>query len=317
MIRMPGRSYSGTLPPLGEDEAEIQRRLERHVAVLAGQIGERNMSRPAALAASAEYLEQALRGLGYGVASQELALESTTVRNLEAERRGTSRADEIVLLGAHYDSVIGCPGANDNATGVAGVLEIARLLGALAVPRTLRFVLFVNEEPPWFLTDAMGSRRYAARARARGERIAAMLSLETIGYYSDSEGSQRYPFPFALFYPRTGNFIGFVGNLASRDLVRRCVASFRRSAAFPSEGLAAPGWITGIGWSDHSSFWEQGYPAVMVTDTAPFRYPAYHTSEDTPDRLRFDRMARVVAALARVAADLASADGSPSDGFRE
>lgn len=312
MIRMPGRSYSGPLPPKGEDEAESQRRLERHVAVLAGQIGERNMSRPAALAASAAYLEQALRDLGYTVASQELALEGATARNLETERRGASRADEIVLLGAHYDSVIGCPGANDNATGVAGILEIARLLGTRGTPRTLRFVLFVNEEPPFFLTDAMGSRQYAARARARGDKIVAMLSLETIGYYSDSESSQRYPYPFALFYPRTGNFIAFVGNLASRDLVRRCVGSFRQSAAFPSEGLAAPGWITGIGWSDHSSFWEQGYPAVMVTDTALFRYPAYHTAQDTPDKLRLDRMARVVAGLARVAADLAG--GAPSEG---
>jgi Zn-dependent M28 family amino/carboxypeptidase len=156
------------------------------------------------------------------------------------------------------------------------------------------------------LGDDMGSRRYAARCRSRGERIAAMLSLETIGYYTDAERSQQYPFPFDRFYPDRGNFVGFVGNLQSRALVRRCVGAFRRTTSFPSEGLAAPGFITGIGWSDHSSFWEQGYPAVMVTDTAFFRYAPYHTHSDTPDKLSFDRMARVVAGVARVVEELAS-----------
>ena len=306
MMRMPGHSYTAPLPPLAPEEAEIQQRLETHVRALAGRIGERNMFRPAALEAAARYLEQAFRDLGYGVEAQELASHAGVARNLESALRGGPLSGEIVIVGAHYDSVIGSPGANDNATGTAAVLELARLLRRDVPLRTVRFVLFVNEEPPWFLTDAMGSRRYAARARARGERIVAMLSLETLGYYSDADGSQHYPFPFGLFYPGTGNFIGFVGNFPSRDLVRRCVASFRRSASFPSEGLAAPGWITGIGWSDHSSFWEHGYPAVMVTDTALFRYGPYHTSEDTPDKVRFDRMARVVAGLARVVLDVAT-----------
>lgn len=305
MMRMPGRSHSGPLPPLRPDEIELARRLERHVVTLAVEIGERNLRLPGRLDAAARYLGLALQGCGYAAQTQEFEAQGETVRNVEAELRGESPQAEIVLVGAHYDSVFGSPGANDNATGAAAVLEIARLVAGRRLPRSLRFVLFANEEPPYYLSDAMGSRVYARRARERGEKIVAMLFLETIGYYSDAEESQLYPFPFGLFYPATGNFIGFVGNLPSKDLVRRSIASFRAHTAFPSEGLAAPGWITGIGWSDHSSFWEHGYPAIMVTDTALFRYPAYHSAQDTPDKVRFDRLARVVAGLGKVVAELA------------
>lgn len=305
MTGMPGRSHSGPLPPLSGAETGIRQRLEGHVRALAGEIGERNMLRPRQLAAAARYLEDRLRDGGHAVASEEFEAGGVMVRNLVVERRGATRPDEIVVVGAHYDSVLGSPGANDNATGVAALLEIARSLGRRQPARTVRCAFFVNEEPPFYLTDAMGSLLHARRARQRGERIVAMLSLETIGYYTDAKGSQHYPFPFALFYPRTGDFVGIVGNLGSRSLVRRAVASFRRHAAFPSQGLAAPGWIAGIGWSDHWSFWQQGYPAVMVTDTALFRYGPYHTSEDAPDKLSYDRMARVVAGLERVVAELA------------
>ena len=312
MLHMPGRSHSGPLPPLSEAEAEIKRRLERHVQALAGQIGERNLRRAGSLDAAARYLQGTLRDLGFAVEAQEFEVEKTKVVNLESALVGGALHDQILLVGAHYDSVVGSPGANDNGTGAAAVLELARLLAHERLPRTLRFVLFVNEEPPYYLGDAMGSRRYAKRCRARGERIVAMLCLETIGYYTDAPGSQLYPFPFGLVYPSIGNFIGFVGNLASWGLVRRCIRSFRRSTAFPSEALAAPGWVVGVGWSDHSSFWEQGYPAVMVTDTALFRYGPYHTSQDTPERVCYDHMARVVAGLARVVIDLARTELSRS-----
>ena len=212
-----------------------------------------------------------------------------------------------MVVGAHYDSVLGSPGADDNATGVAAVLEIARACASLRWPRTLRLVAFVNEEPPFFLGGDMGSLRYARRLREEGRNVVAMLSLETIGYYSDRPGSQQYPFPFRFFYPERGDFVAFVGNIASRDLVRRTVASFRSQAGFPSEGLAAPGWITGVGWSDHWSFWQQGYPAVMVTDTAPFRYPHYHAGTDTPEKVDYERLSRVVAGLTDVVGELAGA----------
>src|SRR5262249_5514465 len=166
---------------------------------------------------------------------------------------------------------------------------------------------FVNEEAPFFYHDTMGSWVYARRSHTLDERIAAMLSVETIGYYSDTVGSQHYPFPFDLFYPRTANFIGFVGNSASRILVHRSIAACRQHAAFPSEGVAAPGWMTGIGWSDHGACWQEGYPALMVTDTALFRYAPYHTRADTPDQINYDHMARVVVGLARVITTLAGA----------
>ncbi len=167
---------------------------------------------------------------------------------------------------------------------------------------------FVNEEPPYFQSAQMGSWVYAKACHDRDENVVAMISLETIGYYSDAPNSQHYPFPFGLLYPSTADFIAFVGNTASRALVRETVASFRRHAQFPSEGAAVPGWITGVGWSDHWAFWQEGYPALMVTDTAPFRYPHYHDSTDTPDKLDYERFARVVDGLAGVVGDLADAE---------
>jgi Zn-dependent M28 family amino/carboxypeptidase len=306
MTHMPGKSWSGTLPPPTKERARLAGRLEAHVTVLSEAIGERNLWRDGSLEAAADYIEASFQSMGYTVSSQAFTAQGVRVRNLEAVLEGSSRAQEIVLLGAHYDSVRGSPGANDNASGIAGLLEIARMLVDSSLARSVRFVAFVNEEAPFFYTREMGSHRYAQQAHARGDNISAMISLETIGYYSDTEGSQHYPNPlYAWFYPDTGNYIGFVGNLASRKLVRQCLASFRRHSAFPSEGVAAPGNMTGIHWSDHWSFWQQGYAAVMVTDTALFRYPHYHAATDTPDRLDYQRLASVVAGLAAVTSDLA------------
>ena len=215
------------------------------------------------------------------------------------------RPAEIVLVGAHYDSVLGSPGANDNGSGVAALLEIAAMISDRSLPRTVRLAAFVNEEPPFFMTPLMGSRVYARRARRAGDRIIAMFSLETIGCYDHRPGSQRYPLPFTAFYPNTGNFIGFVSNLTSRKLLRRAISSFRSHTRFPSEGVAAPGWFTGIGWSDHWSFWKENYPAVMITDTALFRYSPYHTRFDTPEKISYADLARVVAGIQRVVTDLA------------
>jgi hypothetical protein len=308
MMAMARGSPLRELPPLNERERDLERRLERHVRVLGGDIGERNVFRPARLAAAADHLETLL-GMGHRVESQAFETAGVRVRNLEVEQRGRSRPDEVVVVGAHYDSVIGSPGANDNATGVAAVIELSRLLAERELPPTVRFVFFVNEEPPFYLTGEMGSRHYAERARERGDRIVAMLALETIGYYSDEEGSQQYPFPFHLFYPSRGDFLGFVGNLSSRTLVRRALRCFRCHASLPAEGLAAPGWMAGVGWSDHWSFWQQGYPGVMVTDTALFRYEAYHSAQDTPDRIRYGHLARAVAGLESVVIDLAQGAG--------
>ena len=310
MFGMPGRSFHGPLPELTDDETELRGRLESHVQALAGDIGERNVITPDALAQAEEYIRRAFNGSTYQVAEQtyDIRLEPPlTVRNIEVEISGTASPGDIVIIGAHYDTVPSCAGANDNTTGMAAVLELARLLPARTMDRTVRLVAFVNEEPPFFRTDLMGSRVYARRCRERDDNVVAMLSLETIGFYADEPGSQKYPFPFSFFYPDTGNFVGFVGNLGSRSLTRRAIRAFRESTEFPSEGLAAPAWIPGIGWSDHWSFWREGYPGVMITDTAPFRYPHYHTPQDTPDRIDYDRLARVVMGVSRVVEVLAHA----------
>lgn len=277
-------------------QAEIERlreRLRRHVQVLGGEIGERNLFRPAALQAAAEYIREVWAGQGFSVTDEPYDVSGQRSANLVVEHHGSSRAQEIVLVGAHYDSVVGSPGANDNATGVAVLLEMSRALKSASLPRTLRFVAFVNEEPPFFQTPHMGSRRHARAARERGERIVAMISLETLGYYSDAPSTQRYPFPLGAFYPNAGNFLGVVGNLTSRRLVREVLGHFMAATDFPVEAAATLSWIPGVDWSDHWSFWKEGYRAVMLTDTALYRYPEYHSASDRPDVVNAKEFARV------------------------
>ncbi len=295
-----------TLPSLSAEEDQLARRLEGHVRALATGIGERHLLLPGSLEASLDYLSQELREFPCETSLQEYDVQGKCVANLEAVFEGDSPGESLVV-GAHYDSVYGSPGANDNATGVAALVEIARWLSGGKRDLTVKLVAFVNEEPPFFRDRYMGSMVYAREARARGEKIRGMISLETIGYYTDAPGSQRYPLPFGLFYPDRGNFIGFVANVGSRKLVRKLVGAFRRHTRFPCEWVAAPGWIMGIGWSDHWAFWREGYPALMVTDTAPFRYPHYHARSDTPDKLNYPAMARVVSGLMKATSDLAGA----------
>jgi Zn-dependent M28 family amino/carboxypeptidase len=305
MIRMPGRAFSGPLPPLTPGQEALSDRLRRHVRQLAGEIGERGVGKPAAAVRAAAYLKAELNDMGYTVATQEYDAYGQRWRNLEATLRGSAQPDQIIVVGAHYDTAEGTSGADDNGSGVAGALELARSFAGAPATRTIRFVFFGTEEPPSFPTSAMGSRHYADAARARGDRIVAMLSIESIGYYDSAPGSQRYPFPLNLVYPDVGDFIGFVSNLKSGPLVRRAIATFRSAASFPSQGAAVPSWVPGVWWSDHWSFWRQGYLAIMITDTAPFRNPFYHTAHDTPDKLDYGRMARVVDGLEAVVADLA------------
>lgn len=305
MMAMPGKSHSGKLPDLTVEEKEIARRLESHVRKLAHDIGERNFMAWAGLQAAAEYLEMTLADIGYEVRSQYFEIPEGSVRNLEVEIKGTARPEEIVIVGGHYDSVVGCPGADDNASGTAAVIELARLFFGKTPGRTLRFVFFVNEEPPHFQTPTMGSLMYASELSRQKEEVAAMYSLESIGYFSNEPNSQKYPFPFSLFYPDRGNFIGFVGNIRSRGLVRQSLETFRENCPFPSEGIAALSIIPGIGWSDHWAFWKQGYPALMVTDTVPFRNPNYHQITDTVKTLGFSFMARVTHGLKEVISKVA------------
>jgi Zn-dependent M28 family amino/carboxypeptidase len=292
--------------------------LQRHVAALAGDIGERNVWRYKALQRAADYIEAELRGCGYSPARQTYDVSRLPVSNIEATLSGRldggpveshgdgSVADEIIVLGAHYDTVGGCPGANDNGTGVAALLELARRFAGRRQARTIRFVAFVNEEPPFFQTTQMGSLVYANAAQARGDRIVGMLSLETMGYYSDEAGSQQYPVEeMAGLYPDVGNFIGFVANEESAKLLSTAARAFSARSRVPLQAAAMPADLPGVGWSDHWSFWQAGYPALMVTDTAPWRYPWYHSADDTPDRIDYEKLADVVNGLEQVALSLA------------
>jgi Zn-dependent M28 family amino/carboxypeptidase len=284
---------------------DLARSLRAHVEMLAGTIGERNVFRPQGLAAARDYIETTWRDQGYEVGAQEYETRGVRCANLEVSRTGAGRSEEVILLGAHYDSVRACPGANDNGSGVAALLEIARRFAALAPALTVRFVAFVNEEPPFFMTRRQGSAVYAKAARRRGDDIRLMVSLETLGYYSDAPGSQRYPPLFRFLYPDRGDFLGLVSDLRSRRTMRRVVKVFRDRCDFPLQHTATWRWVPGVAWSDHLPFWRQGYRALMATDTAFYRYRYYHTAQDTPDKLAYPAFGRATEALGTCFAALA------------
>lgn len=297
-VRMPGSSHTGPLPPLTSNQRALAAELERDVVALATGIGVRNTAVPAGLHAAREFVRLEFARAGYDVREETWLERGVECANVIAERRGSA---ELVLVGAHYDSAPNCPAANDNGSGVAALLALARRFASRDTARALRFVAFANEEPPYFGTTDMGSAHCALNCRERGDNVVAMLSLETLGCYSDAPDSQSYPTPgLDWLYPSTANFIAFVGDANSAELVREVVGVFRKSTAFPSVGAALPSEIQGVDWSDHRSFWAQGYRALMVTDTAPFRYAHYHAPTDTPDKLDYERMARVVGGLERV-----------------
>jgi Peptidase family M28 len=299
MIRMPEKNFLGAPLPLTPEQITLRTELVSDVQALAGNIGERNFQRYQELVAASDLIERSFSAAGLRSRRDTYEMRGQNFDNIETEIHGTQ--PEIVLIGAHYDSVVGSSGANDNGSGVAALLALARRFAGKPCLRTLRFVAFVNEEPFMFQSPEMGSYVCASRCRDRGDQITAMLSLETIGYYSNAPHSQTYPFPgLNLLYPTTGNFIGFVGNVPSRSLVREAIGEFRRHAQVPSQGAALPSGIPGIGWSDQWAFWQHGYPGIMITDTAPFRYPHYHAASDTPDKLDYDTMARVVQGLEKV-----------------
>ena len=305
MLAVPGRSYRGPLPAPTAKERELAARLRKHVMAIAG--APHNVRNFAALEAAAQYIERELQSIGYFVGRQEYSTDGRNVRNIEALRSPRLHAEAATLVvGAHYDSCGDAPGANDNATGTAAVIELARLLKEWQPERTrLRFVLFVNEEPPYFRTRGMGSWRYAERLSNAGERVLGMIALETIGAFFDAADSQRYPWPFGLIFPSTANFVAFVGLPGARGFLHDVIRLFRRNVAFPTIGGVAPDLIPGVGWSDHWAFHRFGFPAIMITDTAPYRYPHYHLGSDTPDKVDYGNLARITHGLERVVRDIA------------
>lgn len=316
MTVMPGTSAKEPLAEPTGPERALAERLEADVRALADEIGERNMHLEGSLPKAAAWVESRMDEAGYRPERHRYELRGArfsgyagkTADNLIAELPGTTRPGEIVIVGAHYDTVRGSPGANDNASGVAALLALAEWFSERPQPRTVRFVSFVNEEPPFFTTRDMGSHAYAARSREQGEQIVAMMSLDGLGYFSNEPRSQRYPVPgIGLAYPGEANFIGFVTRLRDRGLLHSALAAFREQASVPSEGAALPAVLPGVGWSDHWSFWQHGFSAFMVTDTLPFRYPHYHSARDRPEHLDYERMARVTEGLKAVVEHLAGA----------
>lgn len=274
--------------------------LKAHVEHLATTIGERNLGHYKELCAAADYIENEFKSYGYAPTRQSFEVRGLDCFNIAAEIKGAKKPEEILIVGAHYDSAQGTPGANDNGSGTAAMLTLAKHFSKSKPDRTLRFVAFTNEEPPYFQTqDEMGSWVYAEMCRKEDQNIIGVISLETMGFFTDEKNSQNYPPPLDRLYPSTGNFIGFVGNVGSARLVRKIKKAFEANCNVPAEQAALPGSIPGVGWSDHWSFWQEGYDGIMVTDTAPYRYPHYHKASDTPDKINFPVFSDVIEGLVK------------------
>jgi hypothetical protein len=306
LTTVPGQSHSGPLPALASQEAETVRRLRAHVTAIASR--PHNIEHYEELEKAARYIESALTTLGYQTIPQVYQADGRAVRNIEVVLEPTTGSPSrgTIVLGAHYDSYGDAPGANDNGTGTAAVLELARLLTNLRgqTNSRIRLVLFVNEEPPYFQTADMGSYRYARLLAERGEPIIGMISLETLGCFLEEPGTQHYPPPLGLLYPTKGDFVAFVGMVGSREFLHALIRSFRNHTEFPTVGGVAPGFVPGIDWSDHWSFEKFRYPAVMITDTAYFRYQHYHKPTDTPDKVDYERLARITHGIERVVREM-------------
>lgn len=271
-------------------QKEAAARLRAIVTHLAENIGIRDHVHYDNLKEAAEYIARSFSELGYNVERQSYRVDGKAFDNIVARRPDGKKDGKIIVIGAHYDSCFN-PGADDNASGVAGLLELAGRFRGRELDSNIQFVAFVNEEPPFFKTELMGSRVYARKLKEAGKKVKAAIVLEMIGYYTDEKDSQRYPLLLGLFYPNRGNFIMVVGNFRSAGLVRKIRNGFRRQSDFPIESIVAPSFIPGIDWSDHASFWKEGYPAVMITDTSYLRNEHYHQPTDLPGTLGYNRMA--------------------------
>lgn len=285
---------------------EIEDKIKQHVKVLAADLGERNFIQHQNLERAADYIRKEFSSYGYQPQEQVYYIENKPYRNIIATKEGGSKKAQIIIVCAHYDSVWGSPGADDNASGVAGLLELARLINKAHLNKTIKFIATTCEEPPFFTTKDMGSFRYAQDAKRRGENIEGALSLEMIGFFSETKKSQNYPLGLNFFYPDKGNFIAVASNLNSHSLLKRIVKEFKRESKFPIEYLIAPiFFMPAISFSDHWSFWKFGYKAVMITDTAFYRNPYYHSQNDTFEKLNYQSISSLMEGLYKVLLKLA------------
>ena len=282
-------------PNDNKSDLDFEATLKSHV-----EHGERNLSHYESLCLAADYVETEFKKYGLKPTRQTFNVRGLDCHNIAAEIKGSEKPEEILIVGGHYDSAEGTPGANDNGSGTAAMLVLAKHFSESTPDRTLRFVAFTNEEPPYFQTrDEMGSWVYAEMCRKEDQNIVGVISLETMGFFTDAADSQHYPSPLDRLYPSTGNFIGFVGNIGSGRMMRKLMKIFKQHCDVPAEGAALPDNIPGVGWSDHWSFWQEGYDGIMITDTAPYRYPHYHKATDTPDKINFPVFAKVTQGLVK------------------
>lgn len=298
---------SSAHPPREDTFTETEvKRLYEHVENLSVRIGSRSFYEYDKLTEAENYIKEVLGKTGCAYSLQSYDYKGKTFKNIIVTLSGQGGADGSVIIGAHYDTVFGTPGADDNASAVAVLLELCRLLKDHRPLRTLRFVFFTLEEPPLFRSRHQGSYVYASHLKETNETVDAMLCLEMVGYFDDREGGQAFPVPgMSLLYSSTPDFISVVGNLQSRALVERVRDSIKRGSTIPVEGIATVSFVPGVDFSDHRSFWKMGYPAVMITDTAFYRNPNYHRSTDTVDTLDFVKMASLLKGLVQASADLA------------
>jgi len=274
--------------------------LHQVVCTLAREIGARTFQDHAQLDKTADYISGQFSSFGYQVMKQPFLFAGHTHHNVIAELKGGLSAEKLLIVGAHYDAVRTTPGADDNASGVAGLLGLARSLSENPPGKSIRFVAFALEEWPVYRSRNMASFHYARSLKEKNEDVDGMVCLEMLGFYSDREGSQHYPFPLMnRVFPKTGNFIALVGNLRSKGFTEQIAASFKKATDLPVITLNAPAIVVGIDFSDHWSFNKFGYKALMVTDTAFYRNPHYHRPSDLPETLDYQRMAKVVQGLIR------------------
>jgi hypothetical protein len=295
----------------GGREDEVVHHLTRHVTYLAGSLGPRSFEQPDALAAAADYVETELARHGWRVTRQGVGPGGEFV-NVVADAPAAAAPAPLLVVGAHYDTVAGSPGADDNASGVAVLLEIARLLGrAPRVP--LRLIAFTNEEDPLGNTEARGSLVAAAASRRAGEDLRGMIALESLGFFTDAPDSQHYPAPLAWFLPDRGDYVAFVARPSSRTFLHETIGAFRTASRLPAEGLAVPQTLVRhVRRSDNAPYWDHGYQALMITDTAEFRNPHYHRPSDLPPTLDFRRAAQATLGIAAAVECVARRSDQPS-----
>lgn len=282
------------------DIREVETNLETTVHFLSEDIGARSYEDLEELERAADYIEEKMISCRCNVKRQSFTYMGNTYHNIIGEVKG-NKDSKILVMGAHYDTVPGTPGADDNASGIAGLLELARLTAATPTSRTVYFVAFTLEEPPLFKTRHMGSYVYAKSLKKDTVRVEGMISLEMIGYFCDKKGCQYYPFTFfKWFYPEKGDFIAFVGNITSKEFTKKVKNAFQKVSTLPVESLNTLSLVPGVDFSDHSSFWSFDYPAFMITDTAFYRNPNYHTAGDKAHTLDYKRMALLISGLKSV-----------------